>query len=140
MRISEVPFTKGQSGNPHGRPRGQLRAIANLALEARKHSLVALKTIVEICKNGETETVRLAAANSLLDRGFGRPTQSIELATDGPLIQFDFFKEIDPLEQQLLRDALKTIEHDEQLKAVEDKRPGIARRADGNLCDNGTSH
>jgi hypothetical protein len=141
IRINAVPFRKGQSGNPEGRPRGQLRVIANLAIEARKYSLVAVKTIVEICKNGESEAVRLAAANSLLDRGFGRPTQSIELATDGPLIQFDFFKEIDPLEQQLLRDALKTIEHDElKAVAVEDKRPGMARRADGNLCDNGTSH
>jgi Family of unknown function (DUF5681) len=140
MRISAVPFRKGQSGNPEGRPRGQMRAIANLAMEARKHSLVALKTIVEICKNGETQTVRLAAANSLLDRGFGRPTQSIELATDGPLIQFDFFKEVDPVEQQLLRDALKTIEHDD-LKAIERQRPGTAQRGqEAGPCDKGTSH
>jgi hypothetical protein len=125
MRISAVPFKKGQSGNPEGRPRGQMRAIANLAVEARKHSLVALKTIVEICKNGESQTVRLAAANSILDRGFGRPTQSIDLSSDGPVTQFNLFSDIDPIEQRLLRDALKTIEHEQ--------RPQIG--ADSRECD-----
>jgi hypothetical protein len=111
-----MPFQKGQSGNPNGRPRSQTRAIANLAFEARKHSVLALKTLVDICKKGETETLRMAAANSLLDRGFGRPTQSIDLSADGPIAQFNLFNDMDPLEQRLLRDALKTIEHEPALQ------------------------
>jgi hypothetical protein len=107
-----MPFKKGQSGNPNGRPRGQTRAIANLAFEARKHSVLALKTLVDICRKGETESLRMAAANALLDRGFGRPTQSIDLSADNPVPQFNLFNDIDPLEQRLLRDALKTIEHE----------------------------
>ena len=117
-----MPFKSGQSGNPKGRPRGQVRAVANLAFEARKYSQLAVKTIVEICKSGETEALRLAAANSLLDRGYGRPTQSIDLATDGPVVQFNLFGDIDPIEQQLLRDALKTIEHEQRL-LIEKKSP-----------------
>jgi hypothetical protein len=113
-----MPFKRGQSGNPQGRPRGQVRAIANLAFEARQYSNLAVKTIVEICKHGETEALRLAAANHLLDRGYGRPTQSIDLATDGPVMQFNLFGDIDPIEQKLLRDALKSIEHEQQQRLV----------------------
>jgi hypothetical protein len=112
-----LPFKKGQSGNPNGRPRSQVRAIANLALEARKHSVLALKTLVEICKKGETETLRLAAANGLLDRGFGRPVQSVDLSADGPVVQFNLFgDDLDPLEQRLLRDAIKSLEHQPPLQ------------------------
>jgi Family of unknown function (DUF5681) len=111
-----LPFRKGQSGNPSGRPRGQARAIANLAFEARKHAPLALRTLVDICRNGETEASRTVAANSILDRGFGRPTQSIDLSADGPVVQFNLFGDMDPLEQRLLRDALKTIEHEVPLQ------------------------
>jgi Family of unknown function (DUF5681) len=111
-----MPFKPGQSGNPNGRPRSQTRAIANLAFEARKHSVLALKTLVEVCKKGETEALRMAAANALLDRGFGRPTQSVDLTADGPIVQFNLFGDMDPLEQRLLRDALKTIEHEVPLQ------------------------
>jgi Family of unknown function (DUF5681) len=117
-----MPFKKGQSGNPNGRPRSQTRAIANLAFEARKHSVLALKTLVDICKKGETESSRMAAANAILDRGFGRPTQSIDLSADNPVVQFNLFSDFDPLEQGLLRDALKSIEA-EQRPAIEHRAP-----------------
>jgi hypothetical protein len=103
-----MPFKKGESGNPRGRPRNQVRAIANLAFEARKHSGLALRTLVEICKKGETETLRMAAANALLDRGYGRPAQSIDMSPNSPVVQLNLFNDIDPLEQRLLQDALRS--------------------------------
>jgi hypothetical protein len=49
---------------------------------AREHAVTALNTLVEIMINGEKTSDRKDAANSLLDRGFGRPGQHIELDAD----------------------------------------------------------
>jgi hypothetical protein len=116
-----VPFVKGQSGNPAGRKPGERRIIENLAIEARKHSHVALKTLVDICKKGESHTVRVAAATAILDRGFGRPSQSVELAGELTMThQGELFGDIDIASQRALQVALRTIEHREALMIEHD--------------------
>jgi hypothetical protein len=47
---------------------------------AREYSGKALETLVKICESGENETARVAAANALLDRGYGKPSQHVDLA------------------------------------------------------------
>ena len=44
---------------------------------AMKHCPAALETIVHLAQNGENESTRLAAAREILDRGYGKPRQSI---------------------------------------------------------------
>jgi hypothetical protein len=39
-----------------------------------------LNTLVDICRAGNNRD-RVAAANALLDRGFGRPVQAVDLVT-----------------------------------------------------------
>jgi hypothetical protein len=64
------------TGAPDGADR---RAIGNLVIEARKFSGLAIDTLVELTKDNHTHSTRFAAATALLDRGYGRPAQSLDL-------------------------------------------------------------
>jgi hypothetical protein len=74
-----MPFEKGQSGNPAGRPKGALtKATAEIKSLAQPYGKEAVETLVILLRQGETHSVRLAAANALLDRGFGKSSQPVE--------------------------------------------------------------
>lgn len=70
-----MPFAKGQSGNPGGRP----KETADVRILARQYSAEAIKGLASIARDKKQPgTARAQAWNSLLDRGFGRPAQAIE--------------------------------------------------------------
>jgi hypothetical protein len=64
-----MPFQKGKSGNPGGRPKG----YADLTEAARRHSKDALRTLVNALND---EKLCVQAAVALLDRGYGKPAQA----------------------------------------------------------------
>lgn len=69
------PFRKGQSGNPGGRPK-ELKHVQELA---RRYTDEAIKTLAEIMRNSnEPARARAAAAEALLDRGWGKALQHLE--------------------------------------------------------------
>ena len=68
-----MPFKPGQSGNPGGRSAG----LTHLRELAREKTETALNTLVQICEGGESEAARVAAANAILDRGYGKPAQAV---------------------------------------------------------------
>jgi hypothetical protein len=55
------------------------RPIRNLVIEARKFSGLAVDTLVELTKDNYAPSTRFVAATALLDRGYGRPAQSLDL-------------------------------------------------------------
>jgi HEAT repeat protein len=66
----------GQSGNPKGRPsiKGEVETLA------RTHTTEALETLVDLMRNGFPDAVRAAAANALLNRGWGLPRQAVDVS------------------------------------------------------------
>jgi hypothetical protein len=68
-----------RGGRAPGTPnKATIRQKGTLEELARAYTEQALATLAQICTAGESEAARVAAANALLDRGYGKPSQSVE--------------------------------------------------------------
>jgi hypothetical protein len=114
------PFAKGHSGNPGGRPI-KPRTIEQHRLEhdarmfARDRGAEAIDKLVALMRGVVTVEIdrkpvemlvppmaQLAAANALLDRGYGRPHQSVEMTgKDGDPIEHREVSALEIIESQL---------------------------------------
>jgi hypothetical protein len=65
-------FKKGETGNPGGRPK--LPADIREAFKARAPE--ALEVLTR-CLQSDDERIAIMAAQAIFDRGYGKPTQSI---------------------------------------------------------------
>lgn len=78
--VGPTTWAKGQSGNPGGRsprvgPNGE--TVAELA---RAHTKEAIDCLVEVVTGKFNDARdRIAAANALLDRGWGKPKETVDL-------------------------------------------------------------
>ena len=74
-RANSTSFRPGQSGNPNGRP----KVVADVQNAAREHSGEAIKTLAQImCDPKAPAAARISAACALLDRGYGKPLQTVD--------------------------------------------------------------
>lgn len=73
-RATSTSFKPGQSGNPGGRPGGR----TGIQEIARSHTEDAIQALVEIVGNKKAPAAaRVSAASALLDRGYGKPAQTL---------------------------------------------------------------
>jgi hypothetical protein len=69
-------FQPGRSGNPGGRP----RKIAAVQALARQHTVKAIKQLVDCIGDAKaSRSERNKASEILLNRGWGAPTQPVDL-------------------------------------------------------------
>ena len=75
-------WKKGQSGNPGGKRKIDY-AVRDMAKVYTPEALAVLRRIM---KQSPDDRARVAAANSLLDRGWGKPAQSVDITnSDGSM-------------------------------------------------------
>jgi hypothetical protein len=114
-------FKKGKSGNPGGRP----RQLASVMHEARRHTLEALQVQLQLMQSAESESVRLNAAEAILNRGWGRPIQAVQV--DG---RFLTKKLTDPTTDEIrdLEQRVEMIEPDQGVLALTDETESPQQR------------
>jgi hypothetical protein len=100
----QSPSRRGGARPGAGRKRGTPDKATpeqkeGLEERARTHTDIALLTLVEIATTGTSEPARVTAANSLLDRGYGKPRQAVEHSGEGggPLLVTVTHRVIDPI-------------------------------------------
>lgn len=77
MPANSGSFRPGQSGNPSGRPKKDPDAMAILRAAVPS----AARKLVELAKN-ENPKIAFQAATAILDRVWGKPTQTQEVHMD----------------------------------------------------------
>jgi hypothetical protein len=104
-------------------------------IEARRFSGLAVDTLVELTKDTHTDSTRFAAAAALLDRGYGRPAQSLDLHLSADAITKRLSDmtdaELAALEQRMITiPGSLTLEHVDEPQADGDTDAG----QDGDGC------
>jgi hypothetical protein len=84
-------FRPGQSGNPTGRPKRPAtietrRIFRDVLTAARERTQDAIDTLASIMRDPKAPAAaRVSAAQALLDRGYGKPAQAIEVSAQPDL-------------------------------------------------------
>ena len=71
-----MKFPKGKSGNPGGRP----KVLGEVQELARQYAPTVIVELARLALRAKNETARIAAIRELLDRGYGKPRQALEVS------------------------------------------------------------
>ena len=70
---------KWKKGGPSPNPGGRPKSVYSIAELARSYTHLAINTLAEIAEKGESESARVSAAIHLLDRGWDKCRQPIDV-------------------------------------------------------------
>ena len=89
--LKKYQRTAGAKGGPRpgaGRKKGEPnKATASLRELAREYTPQAIKALAEIMMESDSDSARVAAANAILDRGYGKPSTVLSGDEDGGAIK-----------------------------------------------------
>ena len=126
------PNGRFRRGAPSPNPGGRPKQLGDVTALARTHSASAIAVLAEIMGDvTEPAMARVAAARTMLDRGWGRPPASLTLtsaAEDAERVRFE------ELFETLLREEARNIlTGKNQFTRIE--RVGESKPADPSRCD-----
>jgi len=84
-KAPKTAFVPGKSANPGGRPKKTPQEL-DLIAACKAKTPSALAVMVDIMENGEKEATRLQAAQSIIERAYGKPVQPQDLSLTGGLV------------------------------------------------------
>lgn len=64
------------------KPGAVSKAKRELAAMAKEHAEMALGVLVKVAQSGESDAARVSAATAILDRGYGKPFQAVQITGD----------------------------------------------------------
>lgn len=116
-KATSTQFTKGQSGNPKGRPK-RMGGIT-LAQACRQMTPDTIKTLKYWLNQTKFPAQSIRAAEIILDRGHGKPVQPIADGNDHPALSLDLSGFNDESLKRIEK-ALKTLMAREVLTTIND--------------------
>lgn len=78
-KAPKTAFKKGVSGNPGGRPKRTEEEL-DLIAACKDRTAAALAVIESIMMEGENERNKLSAAMAIIERGYGKTTDKVEMS------------------------------------------------------------
>lgn len=93
-----MPFQPGHKLG--GRSKEDVSALTKLKVDCRKHAEEIVTGLIDIFRHGDSSAAKVKAAEILLDRGFGKAQQFLEITNGTPF---------DELTTDELRTTLETV-------------------------------
>ena len=88
--VKYEPNTAFKAQQGKGRPKGSPNKVSlGLKALAREYTQEAVAKLVEILRGSDNPTAVISAANSLLDRGYGKPSTILSGDEDGGPVRYE---------------------------------------------------